>query len=155
MKSNARRTRLSATVSGLNLTHGDRYFVNVRAVDAAGNTVVASSDGVRVDMSPPEVGRVTINGTLADATNRIFVQSLNGISVAWEGIRDAESGVESFSVGVGTGRCGSPFDVMPLRSVGVQNWWRMDEAVATTWPAAGSQRVRSSQGGAAGRAGGA
>ena len=49
-------TTASMTSSGLTLTSGTTYYVNVKAYDNVGNSTCASSDGITVDTTPPSTG---------------------------------------------------------------------------------------------------
>src|SRR5439155_1549907 len=50
----------SASASGLSLSNGTKYYVNVKALDKVGNvSSAASSNGVTVDTTPPSTGSIS------------------------------------------------------------------------------------------------
>ena len=94
------------------LHHGVKYFLSVRAVDNAGHSTVASSDGVVVDRTAPDVGSV-VHG-LADIPVRKYASRTDLVVMMWNGIHDGE--VRSF----GTRAC--PCERLTL--VGATVWGR-------------------------------
>lgn len=104
-----------ATVGGLQLAHGARYYFTVVARNAAGLAASASSDGVVVDLTAPTVGTVVDNPSetaqgsagVSDAvpqpTRDFDCQTgAAGVGAAWSAFSDAESGITSFAWAVGT-----------------------------------------------------
>ena len=71
---------------------GQKYFVLVKAQNAAGHVTTCESDGVRIDTTPPSAGNVTIMHGSAQAVD---VRS-RFLLVSFEGFHDTESGIEVF-----------------------------------------------------------
>ena len=88
-------------VVGLNLIEGSEYYGNVRGYDEAGNiSSVASSDGIRIDLSAPQSGEV-FDGINSDY---IFTSNASTLEASWNNFYDSLSGIEFFEVGVDTKR---------------------------------------------------
>jgi len=104
-------TSTSATSSSLALSTGATYYVTVRAFSGAGLAVTASSDGVKVDATPPAAGVVN-DGPDADVDSQV---SLTAISANWTGFADAESGFLRYEWAIGTTAGGE--DVQAFTSV--------------------------------------
>ncbi|MFN8035841.1 MAG: hypothetical protein U0V73_07905 [Acidimicrobiia bacterium] len=94
--SNASAT--SVTRNGLTLSDGTTYYVSVRATDTAGNTSVATSNGVTVDATAPVAGTVA-DGTSTDVT---WQQSTTTINANWSGFADVTSGIAGYQYAIGT-----------------------------------------------------
>jgi hypothetical protein len=76
-----------ATVAGLNLLDGVKYYVSVRAIDGGGNiNMEARSDGVTVDSTAPN-----------SAVQALPAFSVETFTIHWSG-SDAGSGIGSFDV---------------------------------------------------------
>jgi len=89
----------SATLENLSLSEGVNYYTNVRAFDLAGNeSNIASSDGFKVDGTPPLVGSIAIN----DLVEEQYLGSTSEINIQPSGFSDESSGLKSFRVGIGT-----------------------------------------------------
>ncbi|XP_048583423.1 uncharacterized protein LOC116619209 isoform X2 [Nematostella vectensis] len=85
--------------SGLSLTSGAQYFVTVRARDAVGLTVEATSNGVVVDTSRPVfTGRVLVSGSTSTCSGKpcVYVSSNSTLAVSWTGFSDGHSGINYF-----------------------------------------------------------
>lgn len=50
--------RSNIVLTGLPLVDGERYVFRVRATDAAGNQGLAAADGIRIDLTPPDLGEL-------------------------------------------------------------------------------------------------
>ena len=103
----------SGTIKGLRLSHNGRYFVNVRATSESGYSTIATSNGVRVDRTPPLGGKVRDGQTLMD----IDYQAADMvISANWDEFQDEESDVTGYTWCAGTrkGVC----DVISKTNVG-------------------------------------
>ncbi len=89
-------TQTSMVISGLTMTNGQTYYINVRAVNAAGLVSAAgTSDGVKVD-STLLPGPTTINdGTAADID---FTSSTTTLSANWSAI----TGASKYEYAIGT-----------------------------------------------------
>ena len=79
---------LKGTITGLTLNHTGRYFVTVRATNEAGYSIVAASNGVRVDSTPPVGGKVRDGQTLVDID---FQAAGTFIYANWDEFQDVES----------------------------------------------------------------
>jgi hypothetical protein len=90
--------KMKATVSGMSMIHGKKYFSTVRATDATGLSKVASTDGLRVDTSKPDTtGAVVMDGEFDRDLD--YQSSAVALAASWHGFSDAESGVAGYSVG--------------------------------------------------------
>jgi hypothetical protein len=100
-----------AIISILNLTHNEMYYTTVRAVNGAGQTSFATSNGIFIDMTSPEGGSVS-DGDDTDIDVTVFDSY---VSANWDEFHDAESGVLKYVICAGTvkGSC----DILPLTTV--------------------------------------
>ena len=105
-------TATTASNTSLPLASGGIYYVTVRATNGAGLTTVVSSDGVKVDATPPSVGTVN-DGAGPDIDTQL---STTALSANWSGFFDADSGVSGYEWAIGTVAGGT--DVLPFTSVG-------------------------------------
>ena len=117
------------TLDSPELVSGVRYIATVRATSVSGVSSTASSDGFIVDATPPSEGEVVpVSPLEALAVLNVSTHdqwlpthSLQGswdlIAAQWRGFTDAESGIASFSVCVGTTPLGS--DLVPCLNVGL------------------------------------
>ena len=87
-------TATQAIITGLALTNGSTYYVNVRATNGAGLVgPVGSSDGIVLDTTPPSTPSVTDDGAWTASTTEL--------RASWSS-SDAESGIKSYRYAVGT-----------------------------------------------------
>lgn len=87
------------TVTGLTLSNGTTYYVNVRATNGAGLVgPVGSSDGIVLDITPPSMPVVVDDGA--------WTASVTELRASWSS-SDAESGIKSYRYAVGTAAGGS------------------------------------------------
>jgi hypothetical protein len=92
-------TNTDATVTGLSLTNGTTYYVNIRAYDMAGNrSEMAVSDGITIDFESPVIGIVN-DGTDADIW---LSNSSETAFVNWTGFSDALSGITIYEYALGS-----------------------------------------------------
>lgn len=100
-----------ASIHNLNLTHNETYFTTVRAVNGAGQTSFASSNGIVVDLTSPQGGSLR-DGDDADIDMTVYDSY---VSANWDEFHDPESGVLKYTFCAGTvkGSC----DVLPLTTV--------------------------------------
>ncbi|KAJ4456942.1 putative Versican core protein [Paratrimastix pyriformis] len=99
------------TVTGLTLTPGTRYYTTVVVTLASGLARNATSDGIVVDLTPPQTGAVA-------ATMPAFVARRASLLVAWSGFADPESGIAGYQWRVYAE--GAPVrEVEPLRELGL------------------------------------
>lgn len=100
-----------AIISNLNLTHNETYFTTVRAVNGAGHTSIAISNGIVIDLTSPE------GGSLSDGDDfDLDVTAFDSyVSASWDEFHDPESGVLKYVICAGTikGSC----DILPLTTV--------------------------------------
>jgi len=81
------------------LENGNTYYVSVRAVDRAMNvSAIGSSNGVVVDIIPPDIGLVSDGMD----TDQDWTNSLNTLYGNWSGFLDTTSGIEYFEYAIGT-----------------------------------------------------
>jgi len=100
-------TSTDLTISGLNLTNGGTYFINVRATNGAGIvSAVGSSDGATLDATPPSTPAVIDDGA--------YTASLTELHATWTSA-DAESGITGYKYAIGTTRGGT--DIVPWTDV--------------------------------------
>lgn len=106
-----------AVATGLTLVPGKIYYAIVRAIDHAGLAMWRVSDGVVVDLTPPEPG-IVVDG-LADGSVDIDAvpDGLTHILASWQGFVDLESGIAAYEIAVGLDN--GPMDaLMAWRDVG-------------------------------------
>jgi hypothetical protein len=83
-------------VTGLSLTEGQSYKVEVRAHDLAGNiSTVTASDGWIVDQTPPTVPTLFNDGTLSEDLS-------SSPRATWTAATDAASGISHYEMSIGT-----------------------------------------------------
>lgn len=101
----------SVTLVGLNLINGQTYYFTVRAVNRAGLvSAVGSSDGIKIDSTPPSQPVVIDDGEVTSSPDCLhFVVSST----------DAESGVVGYKYRIGTSPGAN--DVVPDTAVGNQS----------------------------------
>lgn len=101
------------SITGLSLEDNGRYFVTVRATSESGYNTTATSNGVRVDSTPPLGGKVRDGQTFMD----IDYQAADTFIFAnWDEFQDEESDVSGYTwcAGTGKGIC----DIISETSVG-------------------------------------
>ena len=107
------------TQTGLPLKNGEKYYVTVRAVDAAGWTTDATSDGVMIDTSHPVFnGQVLVQGEEDDinGTPCVYLSSTSSVQVQWFGFSDDQSGLHHYEWAIfpsGQTAMDSDFTVVP------------------------------------------
>lgn len=101
-------TGLQASITGLSLTNGGTYFVNVRATNGAGLvSPVGSSDGITLDTTPPTTPTVTDDGA--------FTASTTELRASWSS-SDPQSGITLYRYAIGTTPGGA--EIVPWTSIG-------------------------------------
>ena len=106
-------SKLTGTITRLSLSHNGRYFVTIRATSESGYSTTGTSNGVRVDSTPPLAGKVRDGQTLVD----IDYQSADTYIYAnWDEFQDDESDITGYTwcAGTGKGIC----DIFPETDVG-------------------------------------
>lgn len=100
-----------ALIGNLNLTHNKIYFTTVRAVNGAGQTSIATSNGIFIDLTSPEGGSLN-DGDDFDLDVTAFGSY---VSASWDEFHDSESGVLKYVICAGTvqGSC----DILPPTTV--------------------------------------
>ena len=100
-----------ASINNLNLTHNETYYTTVRAVNGAGQTSFASSNGIFIDLTSP------VGGGIRDGDSLDIDVTLHDsyVSCNWDEFQDPESGVLKYVICAGTvkGSC----DILPLTTV--------------------------------------
>ena len=118
----------SASLSGLRLQHGVKYYVTVRAVGGNEQVTNVISDGVTVDTSPPQPGVITIHSLSQHARITTATRNASDAQVYVSGANDPESGVVSYTLLVGT----TPEDDDVMRvdgsRLGVNAYWSLQSA---------------------------
>ena len=95
--------RTAFSNNGISLMDKGRYFVTIRAIDAAGLTTDVSSDGITVDLTHPVfTGNVTVTGEngIINGTECYYVSSVTELHVQWPGFSDLHSGLEHYEYAV-------------------------------------------------------
>jgi hypothetical protein len=100
-----------AIINNLNLGHNETYYTTVRAVNGAGQTSFATSNGIFIDMTSPEGGSVS-DGDDTDIDVTVYDSY---VSANWDKFHDPESGVLKYVICAETvkGSC----DILPLTTV--------------------------------------
>ncbi|XP_028399029.1 uncharacterized protein LOC114522522 [Dendronephthya gigantea] len=100
-----------ALINNLNLTHNETYYTTVRAINGAGQTSFASSNGIFIDLTPP-VGGGLRDGDSSDIDVTLYDSY---VSCNWDEFHDTESGILKYVICAGTvkGLC----DILPLTTV--------------------------------------
>lgn len=87
-------TETNHTITGLHLTDGVTYYVNVKARNRAGGWgLVGSSDGVKIDSTPPTTPIVIDDGDTTSVLDRLHA--------TWHSV-DPESGIAEYTYCIGT-----------------------------------------------------
>jgi len=107
-----------SAIAAVSLSHGTTYYVTVRATNDIALFTTGSSNGVKVDTTPPTVGSVN-DGPGAD----IDTSPLVTLSANWS-FADPESGIAAYEWAIGTSAGAT--NVMPFTYVAVDS-----SAVAT------------------------
>lgn len=97
----------SITRTGLTLTSGTTYYVNVRATNGVGLKSIGSSDGLTIDTTAPPVPTVTDDGAYTSNITQLHVKLA---------CNDPESGVSEYECAVGTTPLGN--DVVDWKDCG-------------------------------------
>ncbi|PFX19966.1 Versican core protein [Stylophora pistillata] len=109
----------NVTQTGLTLGNNAKYFVTVKAMDAAGLTTDVTTDGVTVDTTHPVfTGKVKVTGEddFINGTACVYVSSVSSLSVDWAGFSDAHSGLRRYDWAVmplGRSPSNSDFNSVP------------------------------------------
>lgn len=98
---------ITHTAAGLTLVGGGQYWFEVSAENGAGSITRSTSVRVTIDDTPPvithlELGNVDGEETLVNPVDNTFDTSQNEGIEAWWSAVDAESGIASYHVAVGT-----------------------------------------------------
>lgn len=100
------------------LPSGVPIFLSVRAEDSAGNFIVASSDSIVVDNTPPTVDGATVAHGLGDIEASLYT-SLDIVLLQWSGLDDEESGIVGYEFGLASVRDGIDVpDLVPYVNIG-------------------------------------
>ena len=100
-----------AIIDNLNLTHNETYYTTVRAVNGAGQTSFATSNGIFVDLTSPKGGSLN-DGEDSDIDVTLYDSY---VSANWNEFNDPESGILKYVICAGTmqGSC----DILPMTTV--------------------------------------
>ena len=92
------------TLTGLSLTEDSTYYLSARATDVAGNlSVVASGDGVTIDLTDP-VGTIVNDGTGDDI---VYTGSDSTLSAVSSAFTETVSGISKYEYAIGTSSGGT------------------------------------------------
>lgn len=69
----------------------------ISAVDHVGLSSIAVSAAVTLDTTPPEIGSITVGGSM----KHLYLLSSKQLRIQWTGFEDNESGIDNFFIGVG------------------------------------------------------
>ena len=97
------------------LSQGERYRVKLRVISHAGHTTWAASPSFVFDSTPPAPGTLIVGRAAGSGRCHIPLAGAP-FRVEWRGFQDAESGVRSIELAVGTAPGGQ--DVLPFQLVG-------------------------------------
>ena len=103
------------TEGNLSLVPGARYISQVTCTNGDGFSSTSSSDGVIVDLTPPNSGLVHDGSSLHFDIQ--FQFSTTTVAAIWEPFRDHESGIVSYRWGLGT--TPDSVDVIDFKDVGM------------------------------------
>ena len=86
--------------TNLNLQHGQVYFVTVIAEDIINYCAAATSSGILIDTTPPNISnaRVLLNEWDSNQKDFVFVDDVKQLSVTLNNVRDSESGIQTILV---------------------------------------------------------
>lgn len=97
------------SVKNLSLLHNNSYYVTIIAEDLMLHCIPVTGGPVLVDITPPDFGHVIVEGYNTDTA--IFLHSSDTVIVDLSTFHDAESGIESVTVGLyqsSSTKCGTP-----------------------------------------------
>ena len=106
--------------TGLKLSPGTRYYGTVRAINSAGLSKTAFTDGIVVDREAPLVG-VVLDGDQLDDIQ--YQYNTSALSAHWHGFFDRHSFLDRYLFGIGD--YPESWDVVGLRNVGLRLRWKM------------------------------
>lgn len=78
------------TITGINLSDENTYYVNVRAINTVALTDVASSDGITIDTNPPSTP------SIISSVSQAVWTAVDSVNFSWNS-SDALSGVNAYS----------------------------------------------------------
>ncbi|XP_063408922.1 uncharacterized protein LOC134692402 [Mytilus trossulus] len=86
-------------LKGINFAGGGRYYTTVTACNTADLCSSVTSDGVTIDNSPPNIGKVKDG---ADYIDIHYQFSRSYVAATWHGFNDPQSGLDKYTIRVGT-----------------------------------------------------
>ena len=89
----------TTTISDLLLEQGVRYYTLLRATNPLGVSATSISDGVLVDLTPPDVGEV-LSGCGPGPVSSLAQAGTESLAVCWYGFHDDQSSVHHYEVAV-------------------------------------------------------
>ncbi|XP_063447918.1 uncharacterized protein LOC134727466 [Mytilus trossulus] len=96
--------------------HGQTFFLNTGAIDKAGNQRVVSSPSITVDTTLPEILDLRCTGHIS------VLRSL--VDCKWEMIREYESTIKNFTVGVGSEETKTDISLFHKQDTNKRSWTR-------------------------------
>ncbi|XP_013394005.1 uncharacterized protein LOC106161555, partial [Lingula anatina] len=88
-------TDTTVKLSNLALIHGHKYYIVVKATDAASNCGIAASPPILIDTTPPLPGKVVVG---LEGTNALYAVSTETLTATWSGFRDPETQIVMYEV---------------------------------------------------------
>ncbi|WAR20850.1 CRB-like protein [Mya arenaria] len=111
--------RIHIVLDNLSLKDGHKYSLHVSALNGAKLSTSHETQGCTIDTTPPDLPNVHIglpkDDEELDDNGNVVHNDQNGIRVSWSG-RDAQSGIETYRVAVGTEA--SPESILPYTDFG-------------------------------------
>lgn len=98
------KNRTTITCSDCKLKHGETYFMTIRVWNMAGIFILATTEGITADLTPPISGLVLPDNLYMPCINRC------ALAATLRGFRDGESGIKNcvFSVKSSNGTAVGP-----------------------------------------------
>lgn len=101
-------TLVQFTQTGVYLLQGVRYYVHVRCTNGMGLNTTKTTNGATVDATEPKPGTVETGS---------YQFSLTELRARWDGFDDTDTGIESYSLSIGS-RSKLSSDIQPFVDVG-------------------------------------
>ncbi|KAL5006990.1 hypothetical protein ScPMuIL_015796 [Solemya velum] len=114
----------------LHMHEGHAYYINVRALNKAGLSSLATSWAFVLDTSPPVSGHV-YDGKVDDLdpgqSDVDYQTDMNSLYARWEGFHDAHSAIKEYYVSIGT--CPHCEDILTAQPIGIAEEFYVDHIV--------------------------
>lgn len=106
-----RAKRDRGLLAGLSLRDNTMYYVAVSATNRVGLSVVVTSDGVKIDTTPPVTGTVEIKDEVGRTIN-FTTECMATLNVVIGSLRDDESGISSYHWKLCNAPTGNPLQII-------------------------------------------